>query len=177
MPAGPVRLGLAREPLSLSLVLSNPAMRLLLALPALALLGAAAPSNEATKPSAEALERGKTVYMKTCVACHQANGAGLAPVFPPLDGSEWLQLDNTVLAKIVLRGLQGPIKVKGADYNMVMAPLGDTLKDAEVADVLNYVRATWGKGGPLADEALVKAAREASKGQKQPYTAAELGVK
>jgi len=31
--------------------------------------------------------------------------------------------------------------------------------------------------GPLADEPLVKAAREASKGQKQPYTAAELGVK
>jgi mono/diheme cytochrome c family protein len=58
-----------------------------------------------------------------------------------------------------------------------MAPLADTLKDAEIADVLNYVRATYGKGGALADEALVKEAREASKNQKQPYTAAELGVK
>lgn len=152
-------------------------MRPLLALSVLALLGAAAPASDAAKPSPEALERGKAVYMKTCVACHQPNGQGLAPVFPPLDGSEWLQLDNTVLAKLVLRGLQGPIKVKGADYNMVMAPLADALKDGEVADVLNYVRATYGKGGPLADEALVKAAREASKDQKQPYTAAELGVK
>ena len=176
MPAGPVALRLAREPVSLSRV-GQPPMRHLIALSALALLGAAAPSNEAAKPSPEALERGKAVYMKSCVACHQANGAGLAPVFPPLDGSEWLQLDNAVLAKIVLRGLQGPIKVKGADYNMVMAPLADQLKDAEIADVLNYVRATYGKGGPLADEALVKSAREASKGQKQPYTASELGVK
>lgn len=177
MPAGPVPLRLAPEPVCLFLVLFRPPMRPLLALSVLALLGAASPSSDAAKPSPEALERGKAVYMKTCVACHQPNGQGLAPVFPPLDGSEWLQLDNTVLAKLVLRGLQGPIKVKGADYNMVMAPLADALKDGEVADVLNYVRATYGKGGPLADEALVKAAREASKDQKQPYTAAELGVK
>jgi mono/diheme cytochrome c family protein len=139
------------------------------------LIAAGLPAQD--KPSPEALERGKAVYMKSCVACHMPTGQGLPPVFPPLEGSEWLQLDNTVLAKIVLRGLQGPIKVKGQDYNGVMAPLADTLKDAEIADVLNYVRATWGKGGALADEALVKAARDASKGQKQPYTAAELGVK
>lgn len=141
----------------------------------LALSGASLHGQE--KPSAEALERGKAVYMKSCVACHMPTGQGLAPVFPPLDGSEWLQLDPKVLAKIVLRGLQGPIKVKGQDFNGVMAPLADTLKDAEIADVLNYVRATYGKGGPLADEALVKAAREATKDQKQPFTAAELGVK
>jgi mono/diheme cytochrome c family protein len=141
----------------------------------LALLSAGLPAEQ--KPTAEALERGKAVYMKSCVACHMPNGQGLIPVFPPLDGSEWLQLDNQVLAKIVLRGLQGPIKVKGQDFNGVMAPLADTLKDAEIADVLNYTKAVYGKGGALADEALVKAAREASKGQKQPYTAAELGVK
>ena len=150
-------------------------MRSAVLLPALVLLAASLSAQD--KPTPEALERGKAVYMKSCVACHMPTGQGLAPVFPPLEGSEWLQLDNAVLAKIVLRGLQGPIKVKGQDFNGVMAPLADTLKDAEIADVLNYVRATYGKGGALADEALVKAAREASKGQKQPYTAAELGVK
>ena len=149
-------------------------MRSLLVLP-LTLAAAALAAQE--KPTPEALERGKAVYMKSCVACHMPTGQGLAPVFPPLDGSEWLQLDNKILVKIVLRGLQGPIKVKGQDFNGVMAPLADTLKDAEIADVLNYVRATYGKGGPLADEALVKAAREATKDQKQPFTAAELGVK
>lgn len=149
-------------------------MRPLLALP-LVLAAVTLPAQD--KPTPEALERGKAVYMKSCVACHMPTGQGLAPVFPPLDGSEWLQLDNAILAKIVLRGLQGPIKVKGQDFNGVMAPLADTLKDAEIADVLNYVKATYGKGGALVDEASVKAAREATKGQKQPFTAAELGVK
>ena len=148
-----------------------------LSLLALSLALPAAGLRAQEKPTPEALERGKAVYMKSCVACHMPTGQGLAPVFPPLDGSEWLQLDNAILTKIVLRGLQGPIKVKGQDFNGVMAPLADTLKDAEIADVLNYVKATYGKGGALVDEASVKAAREATKGQKQPFTAAELGVK
>lgn len=151
---------------------------LLLIIPALALLGATtAPQASDTKPTPAALERGKAVYMKTCVACHQPNGQGLPPVFPPLQDSEWMQLDNTVLSKIILRGLQGPIKVKDVDYNMMMASLGDTLKDGEVADVINYTRVAFGKGGPFADEDSVKAVREESKGQKVPYTAAQLGVK
>lgn len=165
---------LAIRPGCLSPFLYTSSMR---ALPLLALALLTAGLQAQDKPTAEALERGKAVYMKSCVACHMPTGQGLAPVFPPLDGSEWLQLDNAILAKIVLRGLQGPIKVKGQDFNGVMAPLADTLKDAEIADVLNYVKATYGKGGALVDEALVKSTREATKGQKQPYTAAELGVK
>lgn len=131
------------------------------------------------KPDAAALERGKAVYAKTCIACHQPNGKGLPGVFPPLDGSDWLEADPTLLSKVVLRGLQGPITISGAPFAgpMPMAPLADTLKDEEIADVLNYVRATYGKGGPLATPEVVKAAREATKDQKQPFTAAELGRK
>lgn len=134
---------------------------------------------EDAKPDAPALERGKAVYAKTCIACHQPNGKGLPGVFPPLDGSDWLESDPSLLAKIVLRGLQGPVTINGAPFTgpMPMAPLADTLKDEEIADVLNYVRATYGKGGPLATPEVVKAAREATKDQKQPFTAAELGRK
>lgn len=152
--------------------------RILLALFGLGLLGADAPKAEpAAKPDAEALARGQAVYMRTCVACHQPNGKGIPAVFPPLEGSDWLEGDTTLLSKIVLRGLQGPVTVNGVTYNSVMAPLADTLKDPEIADVLNYVRTTYGKGGPLATPEIVKAAREASANQKQPYTAAELGRK
>jgi mono/diheme cytochrome c family protein len=152
--------------------------RILLALFGLGLLGADAPKAEpAAKPDAEALARGQAVYMRTCVACHQPNGKGIPAVFPPLEGSDWLDEDMTFLSKIVLRGLQGPVTVNGVAYNSVMAPLADTLKDPEIADVLNYVRTTYGKGGPLATPEIVKAAREASANQKQPYTAAELGRK
>jgi len=152
--------------------------RILLALFGLGLLGADAPKAEpAAKPDVEALARGQAVYMRTCVACHQPNGKGIPAVFPPLEGSDWLDGDMTFLSKIVLRGLQGPVTVNGVAYNSVMAPLADTLKDPEIADVLNYVRTTYGKGGPLATPEIVKAAREASANQKQPYTAAELGRK
>lgn len=134
---------------------------------------------EDAKPDAAALERGKAVYAKTCVACHQPNGKGLPSVFPPLDGSDWLEDEPTLIAKIVLRGLQGPITINGAPFTgpMPMAPLADTLKDEEIADVINYVRATYSKGGALATTELVKTTREATKDQKQPFTAAELGRK
>lgn len=145
---------------------------------AAALLPFAAHGADA-KPDAAALERGKAVYAKTCVACHQPNGKGLPGVFPPLDGSDWLEADNALIAKVILRGLQGPITINGAPFNgpMPMAPLADTLKDEEIADVINYVRATYGKGGALATAEVVKATREATKDQKQPFTAAELGRK
>lgn len=145
---------------------------------AAALLPLAVQAEDA-KPDAPALERGKAVYAKTCIACHQPNGKGLPGVFPPLDGSDWLEADTTLLSKIVLRGLQGPITINGAPFAgpMPMAPLAEQLKDEEIADVLNYVRTTYGKGGPLATPEVVKAAREATKDQKQPFTAAELGRK
>lgn len=154
----------------------HPTMRHLLI--AAALLPLAVRGADA-KPDAAALERGKAVYAKTCVACHQPNGKGLPAVFPPLDGSDWLEAEPALLAKIILRGLQGPITINGAPFTgpMPMAPLADTLKDEEVADVINYVRATYGKGGVLATAELVKTTREATKDQKQPFTAAELGRK
>ena len=134
---------------------------------------------EDAKPDAAALERGKAVYAKTCIACHQPTGKGLPGVFPPLDGSDWLEADPSLIARIVLRGIQGTVTINGTPFTgpMPMAPLAETLKDDEIADVVNYVRATYGKGGPLATPELVKAAREATKDQKQPFTAAELGRK
>ena len=131
------------------------------------------------KPDDAALARGKAVYAKTCVACHQPDGKGLPGVFPPLAGSDWLEADPSLISKVVLRGLQGPITINGESFAgpMPMAPLADTLKDEEIADVINYVRSTYGKGGALATPEVVKAAREVTKDQKQPFTAAELGRK
>ena len=145
---------------------------------AVALLPLAVRADDA-KPDDAALARGKAVYAKTCVACHQPDGKGLPGVFPPLAGSDWLEADPSLLSKVILRGLQGPITIGGAPFTgpMPMAPLADTLKDEEIADVINFVRATYGKGGALATTELVKAAREATKDRKQPFTAAELGRK
>ena len=87
---------------------------------------------------------GAALYAQHCVACHQANGAGISGAFPPLDGSEWvLDEDTSKMAAIMIYGLQGPITVKGTEYNSAMAPLGATLNDEELAAVATYVRTAW----------------------------------
>lgn len=85
---------------------------------------------------------GKQVFTANCVACHQAAGTGVAGVFPPLDGSEWVKGDPRVLANILLHGVEGELTVKGATYKGSM-PAFARLGDAELAAVANYVRSNW----------------------------------
>lgn len=91
---------------------------------------------------------GKPVYMNNCATCHQATGLGVPGAFPPLAGSEWVAGNEERIIRIVLHGLQGPIKVAGNDYNNVMAPLGTVLKDEQIANVLSYIRSEWGNSAP-----------------------------
>ena len=85
---------------------------------------------------------GSQVYSLYCVHCHQENGEGVNKRYPPLAGSQWLT--GTKPIKIVLHGLQGEIEVRGERYSNVMAPWGYMLSDAEVANVVNYIRSSWG---------------------------------
>jgi mono/diheme cytochrome c family protein len=93
-------------------------------------------------------QRGKPVYLANCATCHQPNGMGVPGAFPPLAGSEWVTGSEERIIRIVLHGLQGPIKVAGNDYNNVMAPLGAVLKDEQIANVLSFIRAEWGNAAP-----------------------------
>jgi mono/diheme cytochrome c family protein len=57
---------------------------------------------------------GKKLFSANCVTCHQANGQGQPGQFPPLAGSEFVLGDaSNRLIAIVLKGLQGPVQVKG----------------------------------------------------------------
>lgn len=124
----------------------------------------------------EKMTRGKEVYMRVgiCFTCHQPNGQGIPPAFPPLAGSDWLDGDTERQIKIVLKGLMGNIEVNGEPYNGVMTPLEALLKDDEIADVLTYVRNEWGNSGPEVSEGQVKAVRDSIKDQTLPYQGAEL---
>ncbi len=95
---------------------------------------------------------------QTCVACHQATGAGIPGVFPPLAGSEWVTGPVENLIRIQLRGLMGPIKVAGKDYNSVMPP-NASMTDEQIAEVLTYVRNEWGNKGSAVTPDMVKALR------------------
>lgn len=85
---------------------------------------------------------GKALFAAQCAACHQATGLGLPGVFPPLDGSEWVQGDTRVLANILLHGVTGEITVKGAKFQGAM-PSFQQLSDAELAGLASYIRGSW----------------------------------
>jgi len=111
---------------------------------------------------------GKQIYGAKCAACHQATGVGVAGVFPPLAGAEWVLGDERVLASILLHGVNGELVVKGNTYKGAMPAFG-TLADEDIAAVLTYIRSDWGNSAKPVTAATVKAQREATKDQTAPY--------
>ncbi len=90
----------------------------------------------------QSIADGKSVFARTCLACHQSEGQGIKGVFPPLAKSDFLNNNKEKAIDAVLFGLKGEITVNGEKYNSVMP--GQSLTDQEVADVLNYVYNNWG---------------------------------
>ncbi len=121
--------------------------------------GAGGPAQAAVLGPAE---RGKKIYAANCATCHQASGIGVAGQYPPLNGSEWVLGSTKRLGMILLKGLEGPLTVKGAQYgSAVMQPWEKTLTDAKIADVLTYIRQEWGNtGGPVAPEGVAALRKE-----------------
>ena len=89
---------------------------------------------------------GEALFAGTCSVCHQANGAGLAGVFPPLAKSDYLGTDTKRAVDVVLRGLAGKVRVNGSDYDSVMPPMNQ-LNDDAIANILTYVLNSWGNPG------------------------------
>ena len=118
---------------------------------------------------------GKQLFTANCVACHQAGGTGVPGVFPPLDGSEWVQGDPRVLANILLHGVEGELPVKGTTYKGAMPGFG-RLGDAELAAVANYVRGSWSNQAAPVDAALFAAERKHNPRDKPFSGGAELGA-
>lgn len=105
------------------------------------------------------MERGKGVYDGNglCTVCHMPKGEGMAGAFPPLAKSDYLMADLDRSIKIIIEGLSGEIEVNGLKYNGAMQPSG--LDDKDIADVLNYVRNSWGNKGKMVTEAMVAKVR------------------
>lgn len=116
---------------------------------------------------------GAQVYTANCVACHQANGAGLAGVFPPLGGSEWVLAADKVPVNILLHGVTGKLTVKEVAYSGQMPAFKDKLNDAEIAAVLDYIRSNFGNSAGKIPADVVKAEREAGKDRKDPWNGDE----
>jgi len=93
--------------------------------------------------SAVAIARGKIVYTSVCLACHMADGGGVQNMNPPLINTSYVLGDKTTLIKIVLNGFKEDVQINGQTYSNNMTPHSD-LKDQQIADVLTYVRKSFG---------------------------------
>ena len=91
-------------------------------------------SKEWTKE--ELMERGEKFYVTNCVACHQANGKGIPPVFPALEGSQVALNDSGKHIEILMEGIQGS----------AMAAFGDSYSEVDIASVVTYTRQAWSNG-------------------------------
>lgn len=89
------------------------------------------------------MERGLKVYENNCLGCHQADGAGVPSLNPPLIKTKWVLGDKKQLISTLLTGLQDQIEVNGETYANPM-PSQAHLSDEEIADVLSYVRNSFG---------------------------------
>jgi glucose/arabinose dehydrogenase/mono/diheme cytochrome c family protein len=108
------------------------------------------------------LTEGAKLYNTYCTSCHQKDGKGDGNLFPPLSGSEWvtggkyMQKDQAI--KVLLNGLEGPVKVKNKPYNSVM-PKHSFLTDDQIAKVLTYIRNNFGNNSSLVTAFEVKRMR------------------
>ncbi|MFO7669856.1 MAG: PQQ-dependent sugar dehydrogenase [Bacteroidales bacterium] len=99
---------------------------------------------------------GEQVYRIACQVCHQADGNGVPGMHPPLRGNDWVNGDKERLIRIVLEGMKGEIEVNGEIYNHVMPPASH-LDATQVADVLSFIRQSFGNDAP---EVTVKEVQE-----------------
>jgi glucose/arabinose dehydrogenase/mono/diheme cytochrome c family protein len=108
------------------------------------------------------LTGGAKIYATYCVNCHQKDGKGDGNLFPPLNGSEWVTggkfMEKEPAIRVLLNGLEGPVKVKNKPYNSVM-PKHDFLSDTQIAQVLTYIRNNFGNNSSLVSTLEVKKVR------------------
>ncbi|MDB6148656.1 MAG: cycA 2 [Chthoniobacter sp.] len=128
---------------------------------------------------AGSIQRGKGVYMQTCLVCHQATGLGLPGAFPPIAQTDYTTGDARRMVAIVLKGVMGPIKVKDITYNNIMLPVDVQFPfmkdDSKVADVVNYVRNAFGnKDEKGVTPEFVTAVRSEFAARTAQWTEAEL---
>lgn len=107
--------------------------------------------------------RGKIVYTNVCLACHMANGAGVPTMIPPLINTTYVLGNKAALIKIVLHGFNEDVEINGQTYSNTMGN-HDNLTDQQIADVLTYIRHSFGnKAGAVKPKEVIKVRAMAGK--------------
>jgi len=98
---------------------------------------------------------GAGVFSQNCSSCHGAQGQGVPGSFPPLAKNPVVTGDPSKVVGVVLGGLHGSISVNGQSYNGQMPPWKGTLTNKQIADVITFIRSSWGNSASPVTEAQV----------------------
>jgi len=131
---------------------------------------AAGPAPEDTSPMAV----GKQLYNGNCANCHQSSGAGQPGAYPPMVGSEWVLGSKPMLAAILLDGVSGELSVHGSEFGTNVMPAWANLSDEKLADIMTYIRGTWGNTADAVKAEEVTAVRTKNASRATPWVEADL---
>jgi len=108
----------------------------------------------------QSVSRGKEVYELYCQNCHMADGKGMGEINPPLAKADYMKKPAKDLISVILKGSTASMTINGKKYVGAM-PAQEYLSDEQIADVLNYIKNSWGNKIPgTVTPAMVKAQRK-----------------
>jgi len=100
-------------------------------------------ASQETSSSEPYKSEGHRLFTQACAPCHQPDGRGVAGVYPPLTPhlGRYVRVPEgrAYLIRVTLFGLMGRLESDGRVYNNIMLPIGLSLTDQQVADILNFV--------------------------------------
>lgn len=109
-----------------------------------------------------AMAAGQLVYEQNCLACHQVDGGGVPHLNPPLIQTDYVLGEKARIIGVVLNGLDTHEPINDEVYSNVM-PTHDFLTDRQIADVLTFVRNSFGNEASAISVEAVKAERSRKK--------------
>lgn len=105
-------------------------------------------------------ELGSELFAARCATCHQPDGVGVRDAIPPLAGSPFVAEGPELVASILLRGIDGPIRVNDHVFDGHMPSFASALTDVEIGELSTYVARRFGESDATIDAATVAALRE-----------------
>jgi mono/diheme cytochrome c family protein len=115
--------------------------------------------SEQELKSEQYFAEGYQLYTANCANCHQADGKGMANLYPPLAGSKMIR-DKETMACIIRYGLKDTILVNGKPFSRPM-PANAKLQELEIAEIITYVNMKWGQDSVYTPITTVTKALEA----------------
>jgi len=119
-------------------------------------------------------DRGRRQFAASCAGCHHRSGLGEEGGPPALVDSPFVQGSEQRLIRILLQGIEGPIRWEGRAPRNLNMPAILNLSSDEIAEILTYVRREWGhRAAPVTVEA-VRVIKKETEDREEPWTQAEL---